>query len=497
MSSTFNRRQFMATAAGVSAATIIPRRVLGGPGFVAPSDRLNAALVGSGTQALRQLMSDWLPREDLQLVAVCDPNQDSDDYRDWSAHGLRNAIRRFMDSPNWGSETGIRAGRDAGIELINTHYAKTRGDGSYTGCTPYVDYRDMLADSDDIDVVIDMTPDHLHGTVNIHAMRAGKHVVAHKTLANTCYEVHKCVEIAKETGVTTHLMAWNNDPDFYQLKEWLHAGIIGKVKEVHNWSNRPVWPQGWMENPSESMAIPKGFEWDLWLGCVPDRPYHLDYTHALFRGWYDFGAGCLGDMGNYSLWRTYRMLNPGPVVSVSATPATGCVIVGNQCQWRRSNVAFPAASTVHFEHENMDIYWYDGGMRPRLAKNLLNSGETLPREGVLYVGEYGTILGRFLGQNFKLLPESRMKALAGSMPAARPAEEVVDPVDEYVGAMKEGKQSRGSFINIKDLAEATCLAAVALRTGKYLTWDAQARAFTNDDEANAYLTREYRAGWEL
>lgn len=442
-------------------------------------------------------MFDWLPREDLQLVAVCDPNKDSDDYRDWSPHGVRNRIRQFMNNPNWGSETGIRAGREAGRELIEHHYAATREKGSYNGCKPYVDYRDMLAESEDVDVVIDMTPDHLHGAVNIHAMRAGKHVVAHKTLANVCYEVNKCVEVARETGVTTHLMAWNNDPSFYQLKEWLHAGVIGKVKEVHNWSNRPVWPQGWMENPSEPMKIPKGFEWDLWLGCVPHRPYHLDYTHALFRGWYDFGAGCLGDMGNYSLWRTYRMLDPGPVVSVSATPATGCVIVGNQCQWRRSNVGFPSASTVHFEHKDMDIFWYDGGMKPRLAKGLLRYGEPLPHEGVLYVGEYGTILGSFLAEEFRLLPEGRMKALAGSMPAARNEEDVVDPVDEYMGAMKEGKQSRGSFINIKNLAEATCLAAVALRTGKHLMWDAEAMAFTNDDEANAYLTREYRPGWEL
>ena len=498
MSSSFNRREFLATATAASAAAaIIPRTALGGPGYTPPSDRLNAALVGSGTQALRQLMGDWLPREDLQLVAVCDPNRDSDDYRDWSQNGLRNSVRRFMNNPNWGSETGIRAGREAGKELIESYYAAKSDQGSWSGLKTYVDYRDMLAESEDVDVVIDMTPDHLHGAVNIHAMRAGKHVVAHKTLANVCSEVHKVVEVAKETGVTTHLMAWNNDPDFYQLKEWIHAGIIGKVKEVHNWTNRPVWPQGWMENPAEAMPIPDGLEWDLWLGPVLDRPYHLDYTHALFRGWYDFGAGCLGDMGNYSLWRTFRMLNPGPVLSVNATPATGCVIVGNQSQWRRSNVAFPAASTVHFEHENMDIFWYDGGMKPRIPKGLLNKGEQLPREGFLYVGEYGTILAGFLGQRFRLLPEPRMSALAGSIPEARNAEDVVGAVDEYVGAMKESKQSRGSFINIKDLAEATCLAAVALRTAEHLEWDAESRTFTNNDEANAYLTREYRPGWEL
>ena len=493
-----SRRQFLATASGAAAAaTIVPRSVLGGTGRVAPSDKINAALVGSGTQGLRQLMSDWLPREDLHVACVCDPNRDSDDYRDWSPHGLRNSVRRFIDNPNWGSETGIRAGREAGRELIESYYAQVRGQSDYAGCKTYVDYRDMLAESEDIDLVIDMTPDHLHGAVNIAAMKAGKAVVAHKTLANTLHEVHRCVGVAKETGVTTHLMAWNNDPAFHQLKAWLDAGIIGKVKEVHNWSNRPVWPQGWMENPKEAMPVPDGLEWDLWLGPVPDRPYHIDYTHALFRGWYDFGAGCLGDMGNYSLWRTYRMLDPGPVISVSANGATGAVIVGNQSQWRRSQVGFPAASTVHFEHKDLDIFWYDGGMKPRLKKGLLNYGESLPREGILYVGEYGTILGNFLAQDFRLLPESRMSALGGSMPAAREREEVTGAEDEYLNAIREGKQSRGSFINVADLAEATCLAAIALRTGEHLVWDAAGMKFTNTEVDHHLKHREYRPGWEV
>ena len=493
----FSRRDFLATATGAAAAaSVVPRRVLGGPGYVAPSDMINAALVGSGTQALRQLMSDWLPREDLRIACVCDPNQDSDDYRDWSPHGLRNSVRRFLDNPSWGSETGIRAGREAGRELVEGYYAKVRGQGDYEGCKTYVDFRDMLAESEGIDVVIDMTPDHLHGYVNIAAMKAGKAVVAHKTLANSLHEVHQCVRVAKETGVTTHLMAWNNDPALYQLWDWLKMGVVGKVKEVHNWSNRPVWPQGWMDNPSEEMKVPKGMDWDLWLGPVPHRPYHIDYTHALFRGWFDFGAGCLGDMGNYSLWRTYRMLDPGPAISVEANAATGAVIVGNQSQWRRSKVAFPAASTIRFEHKDMDIYWYDGGMKPRVDKGLLEYGEQLPREGVLYVGEYGTIMGNFLAHEFRLLPADRMKALEGSMPAARPREEVKNAVDEYVHAIRDGKQSRGSFINVARLAEATCLATIALQSGKHLVWAADTMQF-NDEEANGLKKRTYRAGWEV
>ena len=494
---TINRREFLATAAAVSTITVLPRRVLGGPGYVAPSDKVNVALIGSGTQALRQLMGDWLPREDLHLACICDPNKDSDDYRDWSPHGLRNSVRRFINQPNWGSENGIRAGREPGKEIVETYYANIRGMSDYKGCKTYVDYRDMLAESEGIDAVIDMTPEHLHGVVNIAAMKAGKHVISHKTLANVLYEVRETVKVARETGVVTHLMAWQNDPEFYRFKEWIQSGVIGKIKEVHNWTNRPIWPQGWMENPKEPMPIPDGLEWDLWLGPIPDRPYHLDYTHALFRGWYDFGSGCMGDMGNYSLWRVYRILDPGPVVSVKAHAATGAVIVGNQCQWRRSQVAFPSASTIHFEHKDVDIYWYDGGMKPYIPAGLLGSGEELPGEGVLYVGEYGTILGNFYASRFRLLPESRMTALEGSIPALKNKEEVVSAVDEYMNAMTGDKQSRGSFINVQDLAEASCLSTVALQTGKRLAWDADAMRITNNEEANNLLRRTYRPGWEI
>lgn len=493
----FNRREFLGTAAVASTITVLPRRVLGGPGFVAPSDKINVALVGSGTQALRQLMGDWLPREDLHVASITDPNKDSDDYRDWSPHGLRDRIREFTKNPRWGSEKGIRAGREAGKEVVETYYSDIRGIADYKGVKTYADYREMLAEADDIDAVIDMTPEHLHGVVNIAAMKAGKHVIAHKSLANTLHEVRQTVKVAKETGVTTHLMAWANDPRFQRLKAFVNSGVIGQVKEVHNWTNRPIWPQGWMENPTEKMKVPRGLDWDLWLGPIPDRPYHLDYTHALFRGWYDFGSGCFGDMGNYSFWRVYRVLDPGPVLSVKAYAGTGAVIVGNQCQWRRSDVAFPSASTVHFKHADVDLFYYDGGMKPHIPSEYLKEGEELTREGVLYVGEFGSILGDYYGNDFKLIPENRMNALGGTIPALKKDEEVRGAVDEYVTAMKEGKQSRGSFINVEDLAEATCLAAISLRTGHRIDWDKKKFKITNLEEANKLLTREYRPGWEV
>ena len=495
MSKTINRREFLGTAAVASTITILPRHVLGGTGHVAPSDKLNLALIGSGTMALNMLRSTWLPNEHIHISSLADPNKDSNDYRDWSPTGLRDRIREFLQEPNWGPKEGVRAGREAGKEVIEIYYRKMKGMADYK-CNAYSDYRELLDKEQDLDVALVMTPEHWHGTNAIDAMNKGLHVVSHKTLANVMQEVRLACNKARETGLVTHLMAWNNDPEFYQLQDWLHSGVIGTVREVHNWSNRPVWPQGWLEYPQEKMKVPKGMDWDLWLGPVPDMPYHLDLTHALFRGWYHFGSGCLGDMGNYSLSRVYRILDPGPPLSVETHASTGAMIVGNQSQWRRSEVAYPHASTVHFTHKDLDIYWYDGGMKPNLPRELHGTGEELGREGMLFVGDYGKILGDFHGRRFKLLPEKRMEAFAGSM-TKKEESDIVQPIDEWITAIKEGKQSRASYQNFQALAEATCLANVGLRYGKRLEWDSEKMKITNEEEANQFLYRQYRPGYEL
>jgi len=200
-----NRREFLAASAG--AATVIPSRVLGASGHTPPNDQVNVAIIGCGTQTLRLLMSEWLPRKDLQVVAICDPNTDSDDYRDWSQHGLRNAIRQFIHAPNWGSSTGIRAGRIPAKEIIEGYYAMNRKQHQWTGLKLYSDYREMLTESEGMDAIINITPEHLHGVINIAAMKAGTSVISHKALANTLHEVHQTVQVATHTGVPTHLLA--------------------------------------------------------------------------------------------------------------------------------------------------------------------------------------------------------------------------------------------------------------------------------------------------
>ena len=319
-----NRREFLgtATAAAGIVPTIIPAIARGGKGSVAPSDKINVGLVGCGTMAIKILMSEWLADENLHFVAVADPNRSSTDYRDWSPHGMRDNVRRFLNDDSWGAKEGILAGREPTKDIIDRYYSEIRGIENYSGVAAYEDYREMLDKEDGLDAIICMTPEHLHGKVCIDAMDHGLHAVTHKTLANTMHEVRATVNKAEETGLVTHLLAFQNDMNWLRLKTVLDAGVIGKVKEVHNWSNRPVWPQGWLDNPSEKMRVPRDMNWDLWLGVVPDRPYHLDYTHALFRGWYDFGSGCMGDTGNYSLWRIFRMINPGPARSAEGRVST-------------------------------------------------------------------------------------------------------------------------------------------------------------------------------
>ncbi|MBD0368491.1 MAG: Gfo/Idh/MocA family oxidoreductase, partial [Flavisolibacter sp.] len=186
---TIHRREFISTAATASLAfTIVPRNVLGGPGFIAPSDKINLAYIGCGTQGLRE-MCELLPNPELQIVSVCDPNKMSTNYVDWSPNGIRNSIRKALEEPTWGENlNGIPGGRDIGKELVEKYYSKKSDSKNYKGCTSYADFRELLEKEKDIDAVKIMTPDHLHGYISIAAMKKGKHVVIHKPIANRMYE---------------------------------------------------------------------------------------------------------------------------------------------------------------------------------------------------------------------------------------------------------------------------------------------------------------------
>jgi len=493
-----SRRQFINSAALTSLAfTIVPRHVLGGPGYTAPSDKLNIAYIGCGTQGIRE-MCELIEHEDIQIVSVCDPNKYSTDYIDWSPHGIRNGIRHVLQDPQWGEHIkGIPGGRDVGQELVNTYYSKVKNLPRYNGCTSYADFRELLEKEKDIDAVKVMTPDHLHAYISIAAMKKGKHVVIHKPIANRMYEARLTIDTARKTGVSTHLLAWSKRSDMERVNQWIKAGEIGTLREIHNWSNRPVWPQ-WTSIPTDTPPIPEGFDWDLWLGVVPDRPYHPNYTHNVFRGWYDFGGGSMADMGHYSLWPLFLTLgiNTAPL-SAEACGTTTCTIENQVCRGVRNDVAFPYSCMVRFRFPKQetlpafDLYWYDGGMKPPTPDELAD--KPLPREGMLFVGDKGKIIAGFRCENPRLLPDSKMKKyLENEKPPLVELGELY-----WINAFKNNQPSPGSFLNAGPVTETILLGGVALRTGKKLLYDSAQMKITNDESANKYFYREYRKGWEL
>jgi Oxidoreductase family, C-terminal alpha/beta domain/Oxidoreductase family, NAD-binding Rossmann fold len=498
-----DRRTFLGGLGAASAFTIVPRRVLGGKGFTAPSDMVVLAQVGCGTQAQRQVNTGMVTRPDLQVVCVVDPNKDTQNYVDWGEWGNRNRIRRFLEDSAWGeSDKGIRAGRDVAREIMETYYKKQNRPSA--GIRSYEDYREMLEKETDIQGVINITPDHQHGSINISALRKGKAAISHKPLASVLYEVRQTLAAARASTAATHLLAYSNTPDRHTLAAWINAGVIGNVREVHNWTNRPFWPQGMQEYHKSGPPVPAGFNWELWQGPEPDRPYHPTYTFAVYRGWYAYGAGCLGDMGHYSLWQPYRILNLGVPEFVEARPNNEAFVNEHNVSdgGHVSMVAFPRASTVRWRHPAtatrpaVDTFWYDGGMKPQTPEELYEDNEDLADEGMLFIGDKGKILCDFRANRPRLIPQSRQRAFEGSIVAQNI--DTTSAEDEWINAIKNNTKSKGSFEQVEPLAEAVTLASIALRVPyKRLLWDSHKMEFTNSPEATALVRREqYRQGWD-
>jgi len=284
------------------------------------------------------------------------------------------------------------------------------------------------------------------------------------------------------------------------LSEWIWAGAIGPVREVHNWSARPYWPQGMTALPVEEPPVPDGLDWDLWLGPVPDRPYHPAYTHAVFRGWYDFGSGALGDMGHYSFFQIFEILKLGAPVSVEASRSQLWDIRDFLWGKRENTVSYPRASSIHWEfpaREGMppvSLHWYDGGLRPPTPRELREDGEDLAAEGLLFVGDDGAILADFRGREPRLIPKSRMQMFA---PPPERLPRPLPELDQWILACRGQAESTASFPRVAPVGETILMGNIALRIPRKLHWDAEAGHFADDAEANALMTRQYRKGWEL
>jgi predicted dehydrogenase len=499
-----SRRKFMlAGGAAATALTIVPRHVLGGPGFIPPSEKITLAYIGCGTQGLREMLG-MLSMPEIQITAVCDPVKEGHDYVDWSKDGLRSDIAQALGKPDWRrGAPGIAGGREVAREIIETSYANQRSGQKFRGCATHADFRELLAKEKDLNAVKVMTPDHLHATIAVAAMKQGKHVLMHKPLANRLQEARIVVDTARTTKMATHFLPASDGANIRTIKSWIDAGAIGKLREIHNWSNRPVWPQ-YSTIPTDTPPIPQGFDWQLWLGPSLDRPYHPNYTHAVFRGWYEFGGGALADMGHYSLWPVFQIFELEAPVAVDSRPSHLCSMTGNVPFRIKNDYSFPAACTIRFQfgatdsRPALDIFWYDGSIKPPAPEELGGDAE-LTAEGMMFVGEKGKILAGFRGEDARILSGGHSELSAGkSGTGAQRSGMRMEGVSLWLAAMKGGKPTYGDFLRAGPISDAFNLAAISLRLGgRRLRFDAATAKITNLPEANKYLTRDYREGWEL
>ena len=505
--STFSRRTFLRrTATTAAGLTIVPRHVLGGVGYVPPSDKINVAFVGTGSQGLR-VMLHFLREPDVQAVAVCDPNQQSADYAQWSAHEFRDGVRKLLGTStgwDWLSPedppiqlthtlrvTSGTAGRDPCQKIVDAYYGTRKQSGAYHGCAAYRDFRELLEKEKDFDAVVVGTTDNLHAAVAAAVMKKGKHVFCQKPMTHTLYEARCLAEIARETGVATQVAVNNQASESTRvLCEWIWDGAIGPVREVINWSSRPFWPQG-IERPKEVQPVPEGLDWDLWLGPAPERPFNHAYLPVVWRGWYDFGCGALGDMGCYSFDTIFRVLKLEAPTSVEASSTP------------RYDETFPLASIVYFnfpprgDMPPVRLTWYDGGLTPPRPEGM-DAGRSMhgeQGEGLLFIGDKGTILCNFNGGHPCLIPESAMKAYK-QPPKTLPRSPGNER--EWLDACKGGKTKPGANFEFSAMVTETLqLGNVAVRTGERLIWDRANLNVTNVASAQQYIHPERREGWNL
>lgn len=518
-----SRRRFVSQLGLATAGlTIVPRHVLG-RGFQAPSDRLNIAGVGVGGRG-RQVLTNMASQN---LVALCDVDWG---YADRGFAGLAREISTLQGRIDR-NEVEVRvpaSARNEGAATVSTRpmtplerertVAQTARMRQLAEAVPratrHQDYRRMLERQKDIDAVVVATPDHLHAGIALAAMDLGKHVYVEKPLCWSVSEARQLARRAAETKVVTQMGNQGHSLDDGRTAvEYLMAGTIGEVREVHIWTNRPLgfWPQG-VPRPAAAppgaddarwngpgitsrlrsalvgnYPVPDGLAWDLFLGPAPHVEYHPVYHPFNWRGWVDWGSGPLGDMAAHLLDHVYWGLELGfpTTIETVSTPFNG--------------VSFPHATTTYYDfpasgaRAPVRLTWYDGGLLPpkpaELGDEALNPGG-----GTLVVGSKGKLLYETYGAKPRLLPAS-LHASAGAPP--RVLARIPDELHEmnFVDAAKGRTEASCPFSYAARLTEVMLLGIVSLRAGKKLAYDAAAMRVTNDAGANAFLSREARSDW--
>ena len=453
-----SRRQLLGSAVVAGAFTIVPSYVLGANGQKPPSEKLNIATIGVGGMGGNNTRRCADAGENI--VALCDVDEK-----------LPGTVRVFNEYPN---------------------------------AKKYKDFRKMLEEQKDIDAVIVATPDHSHTVAAMMAIKMGKHVYVQKPLTHTVYEARKLTEAARQYKVASQMGNQGHSGEGIRLMcEWIWDGAIGPVREVHSWTNRPVWAQG-IDRPKETPPVPEGFDWDLWLGPAPERPYNPAYHPFAWRAWVDFGCGALGDMACHILDPAFWALKLKYPSSVEASMSTRMSGEG----WSKVGVreTYPQASIVRYKfpaREGMPevkVTWYDGGLMPERPEEL-EEGRQMGDEdgGVLFVGDKGKLMCGCYGSNPRLIPETKMedyKRPAKTLPRIK---EGVDGHEKsWIEACKGGPAASSNFDYSGPFTETVVMGNLAmLNPYKVLEWDGINMRFTNDETANEFVNPPYRAGWTL
>ena len=459
------RRTFLQNSAALAASfTIVPRHVLGGPGQVAPSDKVNIALVGAGGQGRTNVRS-LFEHADAQVIAVADPAE----YFD---------LERFYFK-------GM-AGRKPVREQIERHYQQVTPNFK---CAEYADFRQMLEREKSIDAVLCATPDHAHASVVVPAMRLGKHVYCEKPLTHNIREARLVAQVAKASKVATQMGNQGHSTDgMRETVELIHAGTIGAVREVHAWVNAGRWNPLLSGRPSETPLVPAGLNWDLWLGPREARPFSPAYFPVSWRDFWDFGGTNIEDFGCHELDSSCWAFDLSAPASVEFSPAGtmndeigphGCL----------GEYRFAARG----KQPALTLKWYDGGLRPAVSDELLEGKPLIPR-GVLFVGERGAILTGGAGGSPTVLPESKHQGAAKPKPTLARSK---GHHREWLDACKGGPPAGSNFEYGARLTELALLGVVALRLGRRIDWDAERMEARGNADADPIIRGSYRAGWEL
>ena len=466
-----DRRDFLKGSALATAGfSVVPRHVLGGPGHQAPSDTLNLAGIGVGGRGVSNMNA--LTSENI--VAICDIDYDRVDQ----------SVR---------TDDGTVAD---GYKALHRAYEEAER---------YADYRVMFDEmGDQLDGVVISTPDHLHAVAAQRGMEMGLHVYVEKPLTRTIREARTLLETADRTDVVTQMgNQGHTHPDGRRAIEWVWAGAIGPVHEIHAWTDRPVnwWPQG-MDRPDESMSPPGDVEWELFLGPAPEVPYHDAYHPFRWRGWMDYGTGALGDMGTHLMDHAYWALDLGYPTEVWGSSSPFGMKGDTPVSW-------PTSSTVQYEfarggRDPVRLMWYDGGLlppRPRaLPENvpLVRETDASPPPswgGAIWVGEDGLLMHDTYGRNPRLYPKSLEKKYSDAPQTLRRIE--ASHQVNWANACKGRAEPSCPFEYAVPLNETMLLGVVALQADTPIRYDPRSMSIPNAPAAEQYLRRDYGDGWSL